>query len=182
MAKIIKIQDNIVSVGTDDGNFFTVNSADLNFKPSVGDEVDVFKNGDTPLVVKKEKVISQNSAVNNLLFPNEEEIISPKSRTASFLLCFFLGGLGIHNFYLGRIGRGVGQLVLCLVGLGAIAFAMLAIGVDISTNGDVDDDLCAALGLIIMPPFIALSIWVLIEWIMILAGSCKDGEGRLVKN
>ena len=151
MAKIIKIQDNIVSVGTDDGNFFTVNSSDLNFKPSVGDEVDVFKNGDTPLVVKKERTVAQNPAANNALL-SDEEIVSPKSRAASGVLCFFLGCLGIHNFYLGRTGRGVCQLILFLVGL------VTAI------------------------PLIVVCIWVLIEWIMILAGSCKDGEGRLVKN
>ena len=29
---------------------------------------------------------------------------SPKSRLAAILLCVFLGGLGIHRFYVGKIG------------------------------------------------------------------------------
>ena len=30
-----------------------------------------------------------------------------KSKTTAVLLCFFLGGLGIHRFYLGQIGYGI---------------------------------------------------------------------------
>jgi len=33
--------------------------------------------------------------------------ISPKSRLAATLLCFFLGALGIHRFYVGKIGTGI---------------------------------------------------------------------------
>lgn len=38
----------------------------------------------------------------------------PKSRVAYILLAFFLGGLGIHNFYAGYTGKGVAQLLLTL--------------------------------------------------------------------
>jgi TM2 domain-containing membrane protein YozV len=34
-----------------------------------------------------------------------------KSQLVAFLLCFFLGGLGVHRFYLGYIGIGVVQLL-----------------------------------------------------------------------
>ena len=42
-----------------------------------------------------------------------------RSKAAAALFCFFLGLLGIHNFYLGRIGCAIAQLVLTctLVGL-----------------------------------------------------------------
>jgi TM2 domain-containing membrane protein YozV len=33
--------------------------------------------------------------------------ISPKSRLVALLLCIFLGGLGIHRFYVGKIGTGI---------------------------------------------------------------------------
>lgn len=40
---------------------------------------------------------------------------APKSKLSFMLLAFFLGGLGIHNFYIGNSKRGVLQLVLWLV-------------------------------------------------------------------
>ncbi|MCI9111151.1 MAG: TM2 domain-containing protein [Eubacterium sp.] len=42
------------------------------------------------------------------------EVISPKSKAVAALLCFFLGELGIHRFYVGKIGTGI--LYLCTLG------------------------------------------------------------------
>lgn len=36
---------------------------------------------------------------------------SPKSFVAAVLLCFFLGTLGIHRFYVGKIGTGILMLI-----------------------------------------------------------------------
>ena len=33
--------------------------------------------------------------------------ISEKSRIVALLLCIFLGGIGVHRFYLGKIGTGI---------------------------------------------------------------------------
>lgn len=43
--------------------------------------------------------------------PTTEQTYSPKSRLVALLLCFFIGVLGIHRFYVGKIGTGVLQLV-----------------------------------------------------------------------
>ena len=56
--------------------------------------------------------------------------ISPKSRLAATLLCFFLGALGIHRFYVGKIGTGI-LMIITLGGLGAwvlIDFIMILLG------------------------------------------------------
>lgn len=42
---------------------------------------------------------------------------SEKSNTVALLLCFFLGFLGAHRFYVGKIGTGV-LMLLTLGGLG----------------------------------------------------------------
>jgi len=43
---------------------------------------------------------------------------SQKNRTAYIVLGIFLGALGIHNFYAGYVGRGIGQLCLTIFTLG----------------------------------------------------------------
>jgi TM2 domain-containing membrane protein YozV len=73
----------------------------------------------------------------------------PKSKIAAALLAFFLGCLGIHNFYLGYTGRGVAQLLITL--LGSCAFGIGAI---------------------------ITWIWSFIEFILILTGSLRDKFGR----
>lgn len=55
---------------------------------------------------------------------------SSKSFVAAILLCFFLGSLGIHRFYVGKIGTGILQIIT-LGGLGIwvlIDFIMIIIG------------------------------------------------------
>lgn len=46
-----------------------------------------------------------------------------KSRSAAILLALFLGGLGFHKFYLGRVGWGVLYLIFCWTFIpGIVAF------------------------------------------------------------
>ena len=59
------------------------------------------------------------------------EEISPKSRLAVTLFAFFLGGLGIHRFYLGKIGTAI-LMIITLGGLGVwtlVDFIMAVAGV-----------------------------------------------------
>ena len=37
--------------------------------------------------------------------------VSPKSRLAASLFCLFLGVLGVHRFYLNKIGTGILMLI-----------------------------------------------------------------------
>ena len=46
---------------------------------------------------------------------------APKSKLAAGLLGIFLGSLGVHNFYLGNVGKGVAQLLLTVLSCGILA-------------------------------------------------------------
>lgn len=69
----------------------------------------------------------------------------------ALLLCFFLGMLGIHSFYLGNSKKGIWQLVMFLVGL--LTFFLI-------------------IGYFILA---ALSIWVLIDFIRLIIGDLGPG-------
>ena len=45
-------------------------------------------------------------------------VASPKSRIAYILLGIFLGEFGVHNFYAGRTGTGIAQLLISLLTCG----------------------------------------------------------------
>ncbi|MGE0198926.1 MAG: TM2 domain-containing protein [Simkaniaceae bacterium] len=65
---------------------------------------------------------------------------SPKSRFVALVLCWFLGSLGAHRFYVGKVGTAI-FMILTLGGLG---------------------------------------IWPLIDLIIILVGSFRDKQRRIV--
>ena len=78
-----------------------------------------------------------------------------KSKLVAGLLAIFLGGLGIHNFYLGYTSKAVTQLVLSLIGI------LLS---------------CVFVGI-----FLTMGIWIwgLVEGIMILSGKINtDAQGN----
>ena len=69
--------------------------------------------------------------------PNAVAPTSNKSMVAAALLCFFLGTLGIHRFYVGKIITGI-LMILTLGGLGIwtlIDLVMIIVGSFKDKNG-----------------------------------------------
>ena len=62
--------------------------------------------------------------------PAAQRPTSPKNKTVALLLCIFVGGLGIHRFYVGKIGTGVLWLLTAgCFGIGALVdLIMIACG------------------------------------------------------
>lgn len=47
---------------------------------------------------------------------------SPKSRLAALLLAIFLGSFGVHSFYVGKTGVGIGQIAITVISLGTLGW------------------------------------------------------------
>ena len=57
-------------------------------------------------------------------------VTGSKSWIAALLLCFFVGALGVHRFYVGKVGTGI-LMLITFGGFGVwtlIDFIMIAIG------------------------------------------------------
>jgi TM2 domain-containing membrane protein YozV len=59
-----------------------------------------------------------------------DKMVSPFSRLAALLLCLFLGVLGVHRFFVGKVGTGL-LMIFTFGGLGIwalIDFIMIVVG------------------------------------------------------
>ena len=87
------------------------------------------------------------------------EDISPKSKLITVLLALFLGTLGLHRLYIGKIRTGLAILILSILGwvtmwVGGLGFIFLTI----------------------------VFILVFVDFLMALFGAMKDSEGRPIKS
>ena len=65
------------------------------------------------------------------------ERVSEKNFVSTLILCVLLGGLGVHRFYVGKVGTGIFML-LTLGGLGIWALVdLIRIAIQKFEDGDV---------------------------------------------
>lgn len=98
---------------------------------------------------------SNNSALAGEVVTKSE--VSDKSKVAAALLCFFLGMLGIHRFYLGKIGTGAIMLILTAMG-------SFTVGIIVGIG-----------------PITFVGVWVMIDFIRILCSNLDDSQGRKLR-
>ena len=67
---------------------------------------------------------------------NQTEQKSEKGFVPMILLCFFFGGLGVHRFYVGKVGSGI----LMLLTLGGIGLWTIIDFIIIVTGNFKDND------------------------------------------
>lgn len=82
---------------------------------------------------------------------------SNKSKLVALLLVIFLGGLGLHRFYLGRIKSGLLMLALSIIG-----------------------SITSTIGIGSAVLFI-VSCWCLVDLICLCIGKLTDAEGKPLK-
>ena len=84
-----------------------------------GCQVEEMKNQEQPSIVINNANTSSNVNTNNNMNPAMFGVRA-KNKWVAFLLCFFLGYLGAHKFYEGRVGAGI--LYLLTVGVFGIGW------------------------------------------------------------
>ena len=153
MAKILKIDEDIITIGTDDGKMREVRREDLNFGPKVNDNIVIYEGETSIIVAKKEEPQSQASeqgininVQNTQGYPNNGQPIYVANGTKAVnkvvycILAFFLGGLGIHKMYAGKVGTGIVYLLFCWTIIPSIiAFIDFIIGLckHADSNGNI---------------------------------------------
>ena len=76
------------------------------------------------------------------------ENISNKKRLIALILCWFLGVIGVHRYYVGKHATSIAMFLISITGFGLII----------------------------------TGVWAFIDFVMIIAGSFKDAEGKILKN
>lgn len=128
MYKIIKVSETTIFVGDSaSSQIHSVSKSDLDFKPKVGQEVELYMSESEVIVLPKQEEIKKN--ISDETSPNNERGITinlqntnnptslvPAStldpylklvnKVTYILLALFLGGFGIHKFYAGKTGIG----------------------------------------------------------------------------
>ena len=96
--------------------------------PKCGAAIDKFQ--ENTAQAQPNIVINNSNANTNVNQNTTGMVCSPKSKIVALLLAFFLGGFGIHRFYVGKIGTGILYLLTAgLFGIGwLVDFIMIAVG------------------------------------------------------
>lgn len=122
MAKIIKTDNNITTIGMDNGSIKEVRTASLSFRPKINDSVEVYESADQIII---SKVAEAKHCVNKISYA---------------LFAFFLGGFGAHKFYAGKTAQGFLYLIFFWTFIpGIIAFIefILALAKEADSNGNI---------------------------------------------
>ena len=128
MSKIIKIDNDVIFIGTNNGSIKQVRTSDINFTPKIGDEVDVYETENEVIVTKKEKHKENDNLSSgiNINVSNNQNGAQPMyianntkavNKLVYCLLAFFLGTFGIHKFYAGKISTGILFIFFCWTGI-----------------------------------------------------------------
>lgn len=78
--------------------------------------------------------IGEKKAGNNINYISK----SGKSKLATALFAIFLGDIGIHNFYMGKVGLGILDILFCWTGIPAIIGLVQGIIILCSSDEDFE--------------------------------------------
>lgn len=124
--KVIRINADSVVLGYEDRTTKTFPLSAFNYSPMIGDEVQVYNEDTEPTIVKVDANSQQqgnNGTGSQNVYVNVNQTVAagkPVNKVAYCIICLLLGGIGIQQFYAGKIGSGIAMLLFCWTGIPAI--------------------------------------------------------------
>ena len=152
MAKIIKIEDDLIFIGLDDGSIKKVNKSYCNFSPDINDEVEIYESESCIVVNKIDSSKKKSSATNSKIDINVNNnsptgspvyVANNKKAVNKVIYCvlaLLLGWIGAHKFYAGKIAAGILYLLFswtCIPAIIAFIEFILALCKTEDSNGNI---------------------------------------------
>ena len=140
MAKVIKLDFENVVIANEDKSIVRVPYDQIDFKPEIGDNVEVYQDGDGFIIHKLDRTTRLEDKINiNIVNENNSSqhvtntnggIYGGKlvNKLVYILLALFLGGFGLHKFYSGNIIKGILYFVFSWTFIPALLGLFSAIG------------------------------------------------------
>lgn len=139
MNKVIKLDLEEVVIAKEDGTTIRVPYEEIEFKPEIGDFVELYPDGEKIIVHKVEKKatsiedkIQINIVNEQVQSQKQEQFQAPVyaqsgkvvNKLVYTLLAILLGGIGAHKFYSGKFLKGFIYLIFCWTYLPAVIGAI----------------------------------------------------------
>lgn len=152
MAKIIKIEDDLIFIGLDDGSIKKVNKSFCNFSPDINDEVEIYESEGCIVVNKINTTKKKNNATdqkidinvnNNSPTGSHVYVANNKKAVNKVIYCvlaLLLGWIGAHKFYAGKVAAGILYLLFswtCIPAIIAFIEFILALCKTEDSNGNI---------------------------------------------
>ena len=152
MAKIIKIEDDLIFIGLDDSSIKKVNKSFCNFSPDINDEVEIYESEGCIVVNKINTTKKKNNATDQKIDINVNNnsptgspvyVANNKKAVNKVIYCvlaLLLGWIGAHKFYAGKVAAGILYLLFfwtCIPAIIAFIEFILALCKTEDSNGNI---------------------------------------------
>lgn len=131
MAKIIKIEDNTVYIGTNDNKIVKVRKDSINWDIKVGENVDIYESDDEMIISRR---VDRMSSSIDPYAPERHKV----NKVAYAVCAFLLGSFGVQKFLAGKVGTGLLCLLFCwtiIPGIIGIVGGIIACTMKADSNG-----------------------------------------------
>jgi hypothetical protein len=114
---------------------------------------------------------------------NQSNHISEKSKAATVFIALFVGHLGMHRYYIGKIKTARFMLIISIFSFYGLYWMIFhkSLPTEIATKGSGSIEILTALVIIGLITLFALVVWAWVDIIITLLDKMKDKNGLHIK-